>query len=219
MAKRCEYGRAPEDLGAFDPDWTEYMHYLYLPVMMPYQPGLRLPERLDFLREAITYAEYHERQQGNRFDYVYVTARRGYASPGNPLNRPGWHADGFGTDDINYIWSDRYPTQFAVQEFYGISNDHVLSVEQFTAQIANDNIVTFPDKMLLRLDPSVIHCTPIIPPPGGNRSFFKISLSNSEYNLEGNSHNHLFDYTWRMWNRDEVRNDPAYAGGDSGPQE
>ncbi len=29
------YGSAPEAIGPFDPDWSEYMHYLYLPVLMP----------------------------------------------------------------------------------------------------------------------------------------------------------------------------------------
>lgn len=29
---------------------------------------------------------------------------------------------------------------------------------------------------------------------------------------------HPFDYDWMMWDRAEVRNDPAYAGGDAGPQ-
>jgi hypothetical protein len=36
--------------------------------------------------------------------------------------------------------------------------------------------------------------------------------------LKGNSHNYLFDYDWKMWDRDVLRNDPAYAGKDVGPQ-
>jgi hypothetical protein len=56
------------------------------------------------------------------------------------------------------------------------------------------------------------------PPPGGMRSFLKISLSHQKYNLVGNSHNYLFDYNWDLHDRDTLRNDPAYAGKDSGPQ-
>ncbi len=161
-----------------------------------------------------------------RFGYVYVTARRGFATPDNPLNRPGWHADGFGTQDVNYIWSDCFPTRFAEGDFVGIDDDHVRSVEQFETQIKQGatrapfiRVYSGQAKTVYRLDASVIHATPLIHGGGGERSFFKISFSNDRYNLRGNSHNHLFDYDWKMWARDEVRNDPAYAGGDAGPQE
>ena len=104
---------------------------------------------------------------GGEFTHIYVTARRGYATPGNPLNRPGWHSDGFGTSDVNYVWTDRYPTLFAEQPFEQISADHVDSVRQFAEQVDPARIRTYPDKTLMRLDPSVIHAAPEIPAPGG----------------------------------------------------
>lgn len=237
------YGNPPTEVQSFTPDWTEYMHYLYLPVVMPGQPGVRLPPNLEFLRDPVVaamraegvvleaprsgFSGAHRRHGYVGSCFVYVTARRGFAAPGNPLNRPGWHADGFGTDDINYIWSDPWPTRFAIGTFSDISEDHVESAEQFEAQVAaaeahgmgaDIEVHDGKPRMLYRLDPSVIHATPIIPAPGGSRSFFKISLSPDRYNLEGNSHNYSFDYEWRMFSREEVRNDPAYAGGDAGPQ-
>ncbi len=228
-----KYGQRPEYIGRFEPEWHEYMHYLYLPVDIPEkQHRVVLPRNLEFVRDMVEAAKFNElRVMGNQHDYIYVTARRGYASPGNPLNRPGWHADGFGSDDINYIWSDRWPTRFAIGEFTGISDDHIKSVEQFEQQIAvassHEAIGEEPEieieegepYVLYRLDPSVIHATPIIPAPGGDRSFIKISFSNSRYNLLGNSHNYDLDYGWKMYSRSEIRNDPAYAGGDAGPQE
>ena len=141
-----------------------------------------------------------------------MTARRGYATPGNPLNRPGWHSDGFGTDDVNYVWTDRFPTLFAIGDFGNVSTDHKVSGEQF-AHVANNSTRvkhrTYRDRELLRLDPSVIHTAPPIPAPGGERSFFKISFSNSRYNLKGNAHNHLLNYDWPMYDRQVARNDPA----------
>lgn len=222
------YGKPPEVvIGHFPLDWDEYMHWLYLPVDMPTGvPGFRLPPNLEFLRWMLIRIERYEREfHRNKFDYIYVTARRGFATPGNPLNRPGWHADGFGTQDVNYIWCDAYPTRFACGEFVNISSDHVKSAEQFEDQVAAGSIdgtisvFSGAANTVYRLDPSVIHATPEIPAPGGDRSFLKVSLSNDRYNLRGNSHNHLFDYDWKMWDRAEVRNDPAYAGGDAGPQE
>jgi hypothetical protein len=195
------------------------MHYLYLPVVMPGHRGVRLPERLQFLRPIVDLVCAQEDIAVSLPDYyVYVTARRGWASPDNPLNRPGWHSDGFGTNDVNYIWADRFPTRFAIQEFVDISDNHVDSLRQFEEQSDEDSVVVYPDCSLLRLDPEVIHATPVVPPPGGERSFFKISVSSERYNLAGNSHNYLFDYEWRMWSRSEIRNDPNYAGGDAGPQ-
>lgn len=106
---------------------------------------------------------------------------------------------------------------FAEHAFPPISDDHVVSMAQFNdwARVTN----RYADRTLLRLDPFVVHAAPDIAPPGGERAFVKISLSQDRYNLRGNSHNHSFDYGWHMWSRDEVRNDPAYAGGDAGPQE
>lgn len=210
------YGKAPYDLGRVDLDWHEYMHYLYLPVKMPHPHGIRIPQRLEFLTPVIQHVCENLQTLAGR--YVYVTARRGYATPGNPINRPGWHTDGFGTADINYIWSDRWPTRFALQDFEDISSDHVESVRQFEDQLDPQTIVKYPDRTLLRLDSSVVHAAPEIPAPGGDRSFLKISVSDERYNLLGNSHNYLFGYDWKMFSRSEVRNDPAYAGGDAGPQ-
>lgn len=215
---KVQYGGAPKTLGRYDLELVEYMHYMYLPIRFPGYSTFdyRIPKNLGFAEELVSKILAEERNTyGNQWDYVYLTARRGFATPGNPLNRPGWHADGFGTSDINYVWTDRYPTLFAVQEFQGINEEHVESIKAFEDQIQKDKIVTFPDKVVLRLDPSVIHAAPEIPAPGGERSFFKISFSNDKYNLAGNSHNYEFDYHWEMYKRDEVRNDPARAGKDA----
>ena len=213
------YGNEPQLIKPFDlsKTWHEFMHYMYLPIFIreanPW--GTQLPVRLKFARPLISAAKALEYEIGNEWDYIYVTARKGFATPGNPLNRPGWHSDGFGTEDINYVWTDRYPTNFAVQDFHDISDDHKLSAEQFEEQVDPYKVVTYDDNWLMRLDPSVIHAAPEIPAPGGVRSFFKISFSNSKYNLLGNSHNYHIDYDWQMYSRDEVRNDPAYAETDS----
>lgn len=230
------YGQPPLTVSGFSFDWHEYLHYLYLPVVMPGEEGedddwgLRLPQRLEFARPLIHAVMDQEIISGTDMEsiYVYVSARRGFAHPGNPLNRPGWHADGFGSDDRNYVWSDRWPTRYAVgpihRAFGGISDDHRISAQQFDAicehpAMYDVEVYSGEPDTLYRLDPAVVHSTPIIPAPGGDRSFIKISVSPARYNLLGNSHNYLFDYDWHMWPRDAVRNDPIKGGGDAGPQE
>lgn len=217
------YGAEPLSLGVVDLAFEEYMHFMYLPVLVPEHPSvvpcldIAVPDQLGFAAQLIhDIVHYEMTALGGSFTHVYVTARRGFATPGNPLNRPGWHSDGFGTTDINYVWTDAFPTLFAVQTFEGISDDHVESASQFAEQIDTARIRTYPDKTLLRLDPSVIHAAPEIPAPGGERSFLKVSFSNSRYNLRGNSRNHLLTYDWPMHDRAAVRNDPAHAGQDGG---
>jgi len=219
-----EYGKAPGQHGIWDLNFEEYMHYMYLPIHIPERPNrIDWPKNLGFAADLIEHVIHHEWEiRRNRTSHIYVTARRGYATPGNPLNRPGWHSDGFGTDDINYVWTDRFPTLFAIGDFGNISTDHVESSEQFTHRAEHwkpMTLQTYQDKELLRLDPSVIHTAPPIPAPGGERSFFKISFSNQRYNLKGNAHNHLLDYEWPMYDRQTVRNDPHRAQDDTVKEE
>lgn len=215
------YGTPPVAVAAFELDeWTEFLHYLYLPVVLPESvQGIVLPRRLRFLHDVVTAAMLDAAIRLGRDlndDHIYVTARRGHATPDNPLNRPGWHCDGFGTDDVNYVWWDRWPTRFAVGEFTDISSDHHESMRQFDAQApALEPVTPLPqDRTLYRLDPFCVHTTPAIPPEGGMRSFVKVSISRHRYNLVGNSHNHGLDYRWQMFPRDVARNDPAQYGRD-----
>ncbi|AXC36186.1 hypothetical protein SEA_LYELL_82 [Microbacterium phage Lyell] len=222
--RKMKYGNAPELHGIWDLEFEQYMHYMYLPVEIPEDSRhwFTLPPELEFARELVGYAWASEVKRGNLWSHVYVTARRGFATPGNPLNRPGWHSDGFGTPDINYVWTDRYPTHFAIGDFGEVSEDHVESTAQFEGAVAFSDdirIRTYPDKTLMRLDPSVIHTAPPIPAPGGERSFFKVSFSNTRYNLKGNAHNYMLKYDWPMYDRAAVRNDPSRAQDDTVEEE
>ncbi|AXC36304.1 hypothetical protein SEA_FORK_78 [Microbacterium phage Fork] len=220
--RKMKYGNAPELHGIWDLEFEQYMHYMYLPIAIPDDPqfDFTLPPELEFARELIEHAWNTEiNEHDNLWTHVYVTARRGFATPGNPLNRPGWHSDGFGTPDINYVWTDRYPTLFAIGDFGEISDDHLESTRQFEERAAGLYQSTHADKTLMRLDPSVIHTAPPIPAPGGERSFFKVSFSNTRYNLKGNAHNYMLNYDWPMYDRATVRNDPSRAQDDTVEEE
>lgn len=239
------YGEAPVDLGGIlmDDRWHEFMHYLYLPVRVPKRdlralpegvrkadgPWARLPERMWFLDTPLRIALLDAAAFEHLADpYVYITARRGFATPGNPLNRPGWHCDDFGGTDLNYIWSDIYPTRLLRSDYpIALPDDDVTSMDAMAAYERRWDaagmegetnrkgrawIEDAPTNRLLRLSPYVIHDTPVIPAPGGMRSFFKISVSSHRYNLLGNSHNYLLDYDWPMHDRQAIRNQPGGNG-------
>ena len=218
------YGAPPEQIAEVPNfDLVEFMHYLYLPIKMPGIDQIRMPENLfrapgvtDLVHECVKREGGIEGLEGK---YVYLTARCGYATPDNPLNRPGWHCDGFGTEDINYVLWTEYGTRFCMQPFPGVSPDHLESMGQFEGQVRDENIEDgLPERTLYRLTPYVVHATPLIPPPGCMRQFLKISVSPNKYNLLGNSHNYLFDYDWKMWPRDQARNDTTYAERDYFPE-
>lgn len=208
------YGEPPIDLGEVPIDLPEVMYYLYLPVWIGHadREDIRLPANVECCRGLILNAA----AQGEyRYQYVYLSARKGWATPDNPLNRPGWHCDGFGTEDLNFVWWRGPGTRFAIQRFHDISDDHVASLEQFNVQIDPGKIqANLPERHLYEINPFVVHATPLIQPPGCMRQYIKVSLSNHRYNLENNSHNYLFDYSWPLMSREIIRNDPHKAQGD-----
>jgi hypothetical protein len=204
-----DYGKPPKALGRFDFDLPEVMYYLYLPVRMAGRmSALRLPPNLERVRQLIHHAQNFADRD---YKYVYISARKGWATPDNPLNRPGWHCDGFGTDDLNFVWWVGASTRFAIQHFDNISDDHVESLRQFEEQVDERSVFSGMVQTLYKLDPAVVHATPIILPPGGMRQYVKISFSDHRYNLADNSHNYLFDYEWSLSPREIVRNDTHTA--------
>lgn len=192
-------GNAPVDLGAIELDPVEMMFCQYLPVRMP-SSDFRFPANVQTLRRLLPFVAWGEQS------YVYLTVKNLYVSA-LARGRPGWHLDGFGTDDTNYIWYDSAPTEFCVQSF-DISDDCDASARELTAQANGKNIRTYAPKHLLRLTPQVVHRVST-DRSEGYRCFVKISVSNDRYDLRGNAHNYLFDYDWSMSARDATRNHPA----------
>lgn len=213
------YGKLPVFLGQFNIRLPEVMYYLYLPIQIEYS-DFRLPGALKCCEPLIAAAMEYSNDIGrpnHYYKYVYLSARKGWATPDSPLNRPGWHCDGFGTDDQNFVWWDGAGTRFAIQEFKGIVSDHNRSLTQFDEQVKPWAVCTFDQHSLFALDPSVVHATPVIKPPGEMRSYVKISMSDQRYNLENNSHNYLFEYDWPLSKREMGRNDTGkdYHDGES----
>lgn len=208
------YGSPPTQLGTFNLDPTEMQFTLYMPVMLPSRhTGCEftfkgVPPNLRFMQEMLLAALLDATHTGP-FDpdhYVYVTCKTLFVQPGAPGNRPGWHVDGWGSNgDLNYIWYDMNPTEFAVQTFVDIPDDDVASMAAMEAQVHHSCIWTYPERTLLRLDEGVVHRVgPVV--RTGIRTFVKISMSKHQYNLKGNSHNYMLDYDWEMVDRVPMRN-------------
>lgn len=223
--KNHYYGEPPIDLGEFKIPVTESMFYLYLPIKMAYNPTIRVPLRLmqfwPLIRRVQTLylddpADHKKADDGWFNRYVYLTVKHMLVNPGFWGNRGGAHCDGFGTDDMNWIWYDKNPTEFNVKAFQNITSDERKSLVQFEEQWDHAQTWTFPEFHLLELNPFVVHRVAAVT-RYDMRTFVKISTSKHQFNLIGNSHNYLFDYEWKMFDRQEVRNMTTYGNSDYVP--
>lgn len=196
--------RFPDKLGTFANDAPEVMYYLYYPVKVPGQSFVeQLPANLQWVIPMLNAV------RGNAPDewlsrYVYITCKNMYVEPGSYGNRPGWHGDGFGTDDLNFVWCSASPTEFCVQDFH-VSEDDAKSLVEFEEQAKPENIKLADVTGLYRIDASHIHRV-AVNKTGGSRCFVKLSLSSKKFNLAGNSINPRISGKWQLHSRNEIRN-------------
>jgi hypothetical protein len=206
----AKYGKPPIDLGRNDLSPVEMMFWLYCPVKMAGDTQLVIPDNLTQFTPLLDLAR-DDCSSRWRDSYIYLSAKRLFVSPENPMNRPGWHSDGFMTDDLNYVWSDRDGTFFWEPEtLVDFTQNHEASLPEMEAKASQGPIITYPDKHFLRLDETVIHRVADL--SGSHlRSFVKISVSQHQYNLVGNSINHRLPNDWYFAPRSETRNHPIAA--------
>lgn len=205
-----KYGELPKDLGLHEVRCDEMMFYQYLPIKFPKSTIPIYEDRLKCFDKIIgtICCDFIGVFGLDRYvnSYVYLTAKRQFQTTGCSFNRGGYHSDGFMTDDINYIWSDKNPTVFNDSDF-NISQDDNLSLLEMEQQALAINEVTFPENTLLRLNQFNIHKVADVN-QSGMRTFLKVSISIDKYDLLGNSHNYLIDYAWYMRQRKQQRNVP-----------
>lgn len=208
------YNGRPQVISKIEIDPVYGINCLYMPIKMNDNPLIYLPDSFQFLRRLIFNSLISYEFKDN---YVYLSYECSWVNAGVPQKRPGIHADGFMTEDINYIWYDKDPTIFYDQEFH-IIKDHRISMEQFEKQADESKTFTHPVNTLLRLTERVPHKV-AVPTESGIRQFFKLSISKDKYNLKGNTKNPLIDYNWEMHERSLVRNHPIYKEADHFPTE
>ncbi|AIM37356.1 hypothetical protein KO02_12125 [Sphingobacterium sp. ML3W] len=192
-------------------DNSEMYFYQYLPVRLSGKgSAILLPNQLERLRTIVNKAcEDFIKEFGADKYYlqnIYLTAKCLYTPTGSNINRPGWHSDGFMTDDINYIWSDSLPTEYITGNFQLIQ-DHEISLYEMN-HLIYDQKLKCQSNCIYRLNQSVIHRPQININNPFVRHFVKISFSKEQYNLKGNAHNYLLDYNWEMKDRSLERNHP-----------
>lgn len=203
------YGSPPVLIENFDINCKEMMFYQDMPIKLV-KGYIRYEQRLDIFSDIIKTSceDYLENiNYGYAGSYIYVSIKNLFQPANQSYNRPGWHSDGFGSDDINYIWSDRFPTVFNTSKF-NLSNDDKKSMREMEEQALPENDIVYPEGSLLRLDQYNIHKV-ATNTPASMRTFVKVTFSKNKFNLLGNTHNYLLDYDWEMKPRGLDRNIPT----------
>ncbi len=204
------YGEDPKVLGSYDIKSDEMFFYQDMLVKDKRYSDMRLEPRLHIFNELIDDAinDFIEEFGIGAFinHYVYISAKHLLQQKDAPFNRPGWHCDGFMSDDINYIWSDVYPTVFNHSEF-NLTQDHSISIAEMGEQALEENNYSHAPKTLVRLNQYNVHRVADVK-EAGMRLFIKVTFSRDKFNLRGNTHNYLIDYKWDLRDRALDRNTP-----------
>lgn len=202
----------PKVIGKFPINVKEYMHYQCMPIKLAgesFFSDVVYEDRLNVFSHIFESCIYDYITSYGALNYhnsyIYVTIKNRFVKKGFYINRPGYHIDGFGEKNcINYIWSNKFPTIFN-DGVFDISEDDKQSLIDLDKQAKVENEHFYANKILLRLDDSVVHkCGEVT--ESTNRAFIKVTFSKLKYNLVGNSHNYLLDYKWDMVERDVDRN-------------
>lgn len=203
------YGKPPINLGLVDLSPTEMMFWHDCPIKLNGSDRVVLPPNLEQFLPIVQACRLYCDPAKWLESYVYICAKTLWVTQDKPGNRPGWHSDGFMTDDLNYVWSDRNGTLFwTPDELVSFTQDHTTSLMEMEAACEEGPHTTYPNKNLLLLDQSVMHRVADILTPG-MRCFVKVSVSRYKYNRVGNSINHGLHTGWDYVPRSETRNAPA----------
>lgn len=204
------YGQLPKPLGQHIVECQEMMFYQYLCIKMTGQRQPICEDRLKpfFAIIGAACCDFIGEFGLNKYmdSHVYVTAKNLYQTGKCSFNRSGYHSDGFMTDDINYIWSNKNPTIFNATDF-NLSNHDTESLKQMEEQADSAKELCYDNNELLRLTQFCIHKVND-DQEAGIRTFLKISFSVDKYDLIGNSINHELAYDWEMRPRKNERNIP-----------
>ena len=194
-----------------DTSTLEFCNHSYMCIKQEGSSEYRIPENLQLIVDTMLSGIYQVSRYlyDNSYTYnCYLTIRHEYVNPGSFGNRPGWHIDGFKSDQHNFIWMDILPTDVCDGEFR-LSNDHYISLNEMMEQSCeNDKFVRVLDvNTLYEMDQSCVH-----QPAVNNirqprlRTFIKFTFSREQFNAFGNAWNYKIPHIRPTQHRHDSRN-------------
>lgn len=204
------YGELPKVIDSIEVNVKEMMFYQDMLIKHQRSTKFLIEKRLDIflpiIDSAVSDFIYNYGMERYLNSYVYLSAKHLFQPKQEPFNRPGWHTDGFMSDDITYVWSNKNPTVFNHSQFT-LTQDHALSIKEMEGQAKPEKNLTYLENTVLRLTQYNVHKVAEVE-HSGMRAFVKVSISKDKFDLIGNTHNYELSYDWEMKPRNIERNVP-----------
>lgn len=189
----------------------EFSNIVYMCIKQANNSEYHIPDNLEYIVNRVISSIYRSSDYLYQNDWkynCYLTIKHSYVSPQSTDNRPGWHIDGFKSDQHNFIWFDSIQTEVCAGIF-DLTNDHDISLEEMHIQsIENDKFIhTLTKNTLYEMDHNCVHR------PSYNktdkailRTFIKITYSTEMFNCIGNAWNYKLPHIRYNKTRNEIRN-------------
>lgn len=193
-----------------DTSSIEYCNHAFMCIKQEGSSEYSVPDNLQLLVTQMLSGIYDlsEYLYDNDYRYnCYLSIKHEYVNPLSIGNRPGWHIDGFKSDQFNFIWFDSIPTEVCTGSFH-LTNDHNISLEEMMVQSSgNDKFKhTLPVNTLYEMNKECVHApsyntyNPIL------RTFIKITFSKEQFNCIGNAWNYKLPHIKMTSHRNIHRN-------------
>lgn len=182
----------------------EFCNVVSMAIKIPGNNSYHIPENYGIVWPLINAIE---NLYGNKFSnmYAYMTIKKMFIASDTFPNRPGWHIDGFLSDQSNFIICDSIPTEILCIDC-DLTEDHSISLGEMD-NLSGGKILDLPLYSLIELDRECIHS-----PSRNNdhfpvlRTFVKITYSEELFNGIGNAWNYLLPEIVPSKSRDLSRN-------------
>lgn len=186
---------------------------LDMPIKMAGSKEYRLPVELKQFVEPISKMITFEAAHNEKLldFYAYLTIDQSQTNGRETHREPGLHVDGFQGNRIEpKVWCDRsyIVTDCDCPSFWNQSFQSVENMDEGTQNIFHEFDRTKHYSSEIQCQPYKIYFMDCYAVHSANkakslqRTFCRLSFSVRQYDRLGNSHNHLFDYKWEMFQRD-----------------
>jgi len=195
--------------------WDEFCFVQDMPIALAGDIAVHIPPEYAFAYDFVMmvgkflHTKYGDLWSEHR--NFYLSLKHTMVPKGQPQTRPGWHTDGYGTDDLAFLWCDAVPTLFLKQAMRVSENDEraLSRMNEFADVTKSEH--GLPGRVY-GMDDTVIHA------PSSSyhlqpRRFMKLSVSRYAYDLKGNARNRLLPTEWQPTRERGVnRNQPENRG-------
>lgn len=177
----------------YDVSNLEFCNIVYMCIKQINASEYHIPSNLESLVNTVisdVHSLSEDIYENDHRYYCYLTIKKMYVQPNSMGNRDGWHIDGFGSDQHNFIWCDDLPTQVSIGK-YVLTNDHNISLGEMAVQGSYRGYTNLLNNMLYEMDQQCVHRPTIN--NGADavlRTFIKLTYSKDLFNCIGNAWNY-----------------------------